>query len=61
LKYVTINAQPSSSKLLALRTFPFQTVGNRRFGLVGGANAIGNGRGGNTLDRPGTTFISRLD
>ena len=57
-KYVTIGAQPSSSKLLALRAFPFQTGGNRPLGLVGGANG---GQRGNALDRVGTRLISRLD
>lgn len=40
LKYVTINARPSSSRLLALRDFTFVGSGVRR-GLVG--NGVGEG------------------
>src|SRR3954470_13664370 len=42
MKYVTITARPSSSHLLALRDFSFQTASNRtpRLGFVGGAGAV---------------------
>jgi hypothetical protein len=73
MKYVTINARPSSSQLLALRDFSFQTASNRqpRLGFVGGAGAAaaaavvsndrGNGERGNLLDRPGMSFVARLE
>ena len=73
LKYVTINARPSSSRLLALREFGFADSNRNaipQLGFVGGAGAAGavlrNARragGGdrpNALDRPGMTLVGRL-
>jgi hypothetical protein len=59
MKYVTINARSSSSQLLALRDFSFQTASNRRtpLGFVGGA---GGGVGANPLDRRGMNRVSGL-
>jgi hypothetical protein len=73
MKYVTITARPSSSQLLALRDFSFQTASNRqpRLGFVGGAGAVAGAandergdRGdaaGNPLDRPGMSFVAGLE
>jgi hypothetical protein len=70
-RYVTINTRASSSQLLALRQFDFQTASNRRpLGFVGGAgaaavvlaNAGGRDRGAtNALDRQGMNFVSGLE
>src|SRR5687767_6549979 len=67
LKYVTINARPSSSRLLALREFTFQNAAGVPLGFVGGAAQLpGPRRGRNDarrptlLDRPGTTFVRAL-
>ena len=64
LKYVTINARPSSSRLLALRDFTFVGSGIRR-GLVGNgvgegdANGIGGNDGANNV--PGTPPEAEAD
>src|SRR5688572_14752811 len=60
LKYVTINARPSSSRLLALREFTFQgQVGaGPQLGFVGGPD-VAAGLG--PLGRRGMRFIGRLD
>ena len=61
LKYVTINARPSSSRLLALREFTFQNAGGAPLGFVGGAAQLPRGRRlANSLDRPGMTFVRPL-
>ena len=53
LKYVTINARASSSKLLALREFTFQGAnGGPQLGFVGGPGMLG---------RQGMRFVGRLD
>ena len=61
-KYVTINARPSSSRLLALREFTFQSAGAVPLGFVGGAAQQPRARRpANSLDRPGMMFIRPLD
>ena len=61
LKYVTINARPSSSRLLALREFTFQSAGGAPLGFVGGAGQVQRGRRpGSLLDRRGMTFVRPL-
>ncbi len=53
LKYVTINARASSSKLLALREFTFQGANaGPQLGFVGGPGMLG---------RQGMRFVGRLD
>ena len=73
-KYVTITSRASSSHLLALRQFDFQTASNRQaLGFVGGAGAgaavaVNNNTrvavpsgAANPLDQPGMTLVARLD
>jgi hypothetical protein len=56
-KYVTLNMRPSSSQLLALRQFQFQTASSRPLGFVGNAGAGAQ----NALDRQGMNLVTRLD
>jgi hypothetical protein len=61
MKYVTINARASSSRLLALREFTFQSAGGAPLGFVGGAGQqLNRRRPNNALDRRGMTFIRGL-
>ena len=61
-KYVTINARPSSSRLLALREFTFQRgTGAAPLGFVGGAGLQLDRRRPNALDRRGMTFVRGLE
>jgi hypothetical protein len=61
MKYVTINARPSNSNLLALREFSFARNANviPPLGFVGGAGA-GNAAIRNVLDRPGMRRVATL-
>ena len=62
-EHVTINARPSSSRLLALREFTFQSAGAVPLGFVGGAARQQQPRArrpANSLDRPGMTFVRPL-
>ena len=61
-KYVTINARPTNTQLLALRSFSFAGGGNAaQLGFVGGAGRDDGHRDENVLNRPGMTFVSRLE